>query len=214
MIWIDLEHKLPTDTDIPDWTPWTQQEWNEWLAESVRLRDQLVALETSGKREERNKLIDDNSGHWSKLKPWFETLSYGKCWFSETNNTFSHYDVEHFRPKKLAKNLDGANRDGYWWLAFDHMNCRLIGNVGNRKKGTWFPLASGSLIAKYGDANEESESKYLIDPIDQDDVSLITFDEEGKAVAVTTANDWERKRVEQTIKIVKLNAHGKLAERR
>ena len=31
MIFIDLEHKLPTDTDIPGWTPWTQVEWDSWL---------------------------------------------------------------------------------------------------------------------------------------------------------------------------------------
>jgi hypothetical protein len=149
MIWIDLEHKLPTDKDLPGWTPWTQGQWDGWIEESAELRDQLATLEKTGKRTERNELIDANSQHWCVLKPWFEKLSFGKCWFSETNDKFSHYDVEHFRPKKRAKALDGTPRDGYWWLAFDYMNYRLIGNVGNRKKGIWFPLGQGSLCSTY-----------------------------------------------------------------
>ena len=34
MIWIDLDHKRPTDTDIPGWTPWSKAKWDAWLAES------------------------------------------------------------------------------------------------------------------------------------------------------------------------------------
>ena len=34
MIWIDLESHLPTDTNIPGWTPWTAEQWQAWLAES------------------------------------------------------------------------------------------------------------------------------------------------------------------------------------
>ncbi len=78
-------------------------------------------------------------------KNWLLALSGGKCWFSEVRELYSHYDVEHFRPKKEAKGLDGADRDGYWWLAFDYMNFRVCGYVGNRKKGGWFPLQQGSL---------------------------------------------------------------------
>ena len=50
-------------------------------------------------------------------------------------------DVEHFRPKLEVKELyKEQNREGYWWLAFDYHNFRVCGNVGNRKKGGWFPL--------------------------------------------------------------------------
>ncbi len=87
---------------------------------------------------------------------------------------------EHFRPKKEAKALDGTIRDGYWWLAFDYMNFRVCGNVGNRKKGGWFPLQDGSLRSSYEKRCEESETGYLLDPIDIDDVKLLAFDEEGK----------------------------------
>ncbi|WP_395344690.1 hypothetical protein PN836_007975 [Ningiella sp. W23] len=214
MIFIDLEHKKPTDNDIPNWTPWTQAQWDTWLAKSNRLIEELAALEAAGQHEERNALIDSNSAHWGKLKEWLLALSGGKCWFSEVRELYSHYDVEHFRPKKEAKELDGTKRDGYWWLAFDYMNFRVCGNVGNRKKGGWFPLQNGSLLSTYAEPCEESEARYLLDPIDDDDVSLIAFDEEGKVIPYPGTSAWEQLRVEETVKRLKLNEHVPLTEER
>lgn len=214
MIWIELEHKLPTDTNIPNWTPWTQDQWNAWLAKSAQLVADLAELDAAGDRDARNALIDANSIHWGKLKLWLLALSDGKCWFSEVRELYSHYDVEHFRPKKQAKELDENERDGYWWLAFDYMNLRACGNVGNRKKGGWFPLQAGSLCSSYSNPCEESETRYLLDPIDPTDVSLLAFDEEGKVIAAPGASAWEQLRVEETVKRLKLNEHAPLAEER
>ena len=214
MIFIDLANKKPTDADIPGWTPWTAQQWKEWVEKSKRLVAEMAHLEAAGMRVERNKLIEDNSAHWGALKQWLLALSGGKCWFSEVRDLYSHYDVEHFRPKKEAKALDGAERDGYWWLAFDYMNFRVCGNVGNRKKGGWFPLHPGSLCSSYQNPCEESESPYLLDPIDDDDVSLIAFDEEGKVIPRPGTSEWEQERVKETIKRLKLNEHVPLAEAR
>ena len=169
---------------IPGWTPWNQARWKDWLAKSERLVSELAALEAAGRREERNALINANDAHWCELKPWLLALSSGKCWFSEVRDLFSHPEVEHFRPKTMAKSLDGIKRDGYWWLAFSYMNFRVCGNVGNRKKGIWFPLSNGSVCSTYANRCEESETHYLLDPIDASDVSLIAFDEEGKVIPV------------------------------
>jgi hypothetical protein len=89
-----------------------------------------------------------------------------------------------------------------------------MGNVGNRKKGTWFPLAPNSIRAAHGFNNEESESRYLIDPIDELDVSLIAFDDEGKIIPNPKSAKWDQERVEQTAKLLKLNDHQPLAEER
>jgi hypothetical protein len=214
MIFIDLANKKPTDTDIPNWAPWTSPQWNAWQAKSVQLVAEMETLEAAGKRNERNALIDANSAHWGKLKPWLEALSGGKCWFSEVRELYSHYDVEHFRPKKQAKSLDGIERDGYWWLAFDYTNFRLCGSVGNRKKGGWFPLRDGSLISTYKHRCEESEAIYLLDPVDATDVNLIAFDEEGKAIPAPNCSDWEKQRVDESVKRLKLNEHPPLPEAR
>lgn len=214
MIWIDLENKLPTDTDIPGWAPWTQAQWDAWLAKSKRLVGEMAAFDALGKLDERNALIDANSAHWGELKLWLLALSAGKCWFSEARELFSHYDVEHFRPKKEAKALDATVRDGYWWLAFDYMNFRACGNVGNRKKGGWFPLKNGSLRSTHAQPCEESESNYLLDPINNDDVDLIAFDEEGKVIPMPGISEWNQQRVKETVKRLKLNEHVPLAEAR
>jgi uncharacterized protein (TIGR02646 family) len=214
VIFIDLEHKKPTDEDIPGWVPWTQAQWGAWLAKSRQLVTDMAALEAAGKRDERNALIAANGAHWGALKEWMLALSGGKCWFSEVRELYSHYDVEHFRPKKEARALDGTERDGYWWLAFDYMNFRACGNVGNRKKGGWFPLKDGSLYSSYAAPCEESEARYLLDPIDDDDVSLIAFDEEGKVIPAPGTSNWEQERVNVTVKRLKLNEHAPLAEER
>ncbi len=214
MRWIDYEDKLPTDTDIPGWTPWTQDQWDEWLAISEKLKKELAALETAGKLEERNKLIDNNADHWGKLKEWLLALSDGKCWFSDVKELYSHYDVEHFRPKKEAKSINGEIRDGYWWLAFDYTNFRICGNVGNRKKGGWFPLRQGSLCSTYDNPCEESEEPYFLDPINQSDVNLIGFDEEGKFIPWPGSSEWDALRVKKTEERLKLNEHTRLSEER
>ncbi len=216
MRYIDFEGKTPADKDIPGWEPWTKEKWQEWIDKSAELRAELEKLDSAGKTEERNKFIDANSGHWGKLKPWLQALSMGKCWFSEVRELYSHYDVEYFRPKKEAKSLDGKVRDGYWWLAFDYTNFRICGTVGNRKKGGWFPLRDGSLCSTYKEQCEESETPYLLDPTDLDDVSLIAFNEEGNIVPAPDKDisDWERQRVEESIERLKLNKHVALTEAR
>ncbi|HEV2149941.1 MAG TPA: hypothetical protein VGR37_21265 [Longimicrobiaceae bacterium] len=214
MIWIRLKHKLPTDNDIPGWEPWTRERWDAWLAKSKRLLAELAAYDAAGDRDARNALIDDNSAHWGELKEWLLSLSAGKCWFSDVRDLFSHYDVEHFRPKKEAKARNGAKRDAYWWLAFDYTNFRICGNVGNRKKGAWFPLKLGSLCSTYAAPCEESEECYLLDPIEPGDVALVAFDEEGKVVPLPSASTWEHDRVVETVKRLKLNEHARLAEER
>ena len=214
MIWIDLESRLPTDTDIPGWTAWSAEKWTAWLQRSAGLVADLAALDAEGNRKERNELIDANSAHWSELKPWLLALSHGKCWFSEVRELYSHYDVEHFRPKKQAKSLDASERDGYWWLAFNYMNFRACGNVGNRKKGGWFPLRTGSMCSSYTARCEESEVAYLIDPIDEDDVKLLAFDEKGDVIPVPGCSEWDRERVAETVKRLKLNEHPALSDER
>lgn len=214
MIWIDFENKYPTDTNIPGWVPWSKLAWDKWQAKSKRLVWALSVLNRRGDIKKRNALIDKYSSHWGALKDWLLALSNGKCWFSEAKDIYSHYDVEHFRPKKEAKNAVDDERDGYWWLAFDYMNFRACGNVGNRKKGGWFPLQAGSQISSHDNRREEMEVCYLLDPVDIDDVKLIAFNEEGSVIPAPGATEWEKMRVTETVKRLKLNEHVALSEAR
>ena len=233
MRWIDFEGKKPTDA-FSGWLPWQEAAWHEWLTTSSSFLSQMRTLNDEAealmlndpdgaavKIAARNKIITDNGTHWGTLKPWLLALSHGKCWFSESKDYFSHYEVEHFRPKKESKddenpNVDGKTviRDGYWWRAFDYTNFRICGNVGNRKKGGWFPLKKGSPCSTFACRCEESEEPYLLDPTDPSDVDLIAFDDEGKVIVRPGCSAWETARVEISAKRMKLNEHEALTEAR
>ncbi len=164
----------------------------EWVKRADAL---LVQLKAAPDAAARNDLIDKNSAHWGELKQWLLSLSHGKCWFSEAKDCFSHWDVEHYRPKKSAKGVDAAADDGYWWLAFDWKNFRICGNAGNRKKGSYFPLREGCSRAKpFADLRYEQPT--LLDPSDDDDPVLLFFNLEGRAVPAPHVKDeWEGIRV-------------------
>lgn len=214
MIFIDLDNKLPTDADLPDVVRWNQADWGAWLAESGRLVGELAKLNAAGEVKERNELIDKHSGHWGKLKPWLLALSGGKCWFTEARDIASHLDVEHFRPKKAARSVKGPERDGYWWLAFDYTNFRIAGTVPNRKKGAWFPLRYGSPCSTYAKRCEGDEVPHFLDPTNAHDVTLLAFDEEGKAVPAPGVPRWDYVRAKRTVVRLKLTEHQALAEER
>ncbi len=230
---IDFKNKTPMDNDIPGWTPWSEDKWDQWLhvsaelhKEAAKLDAERATLEAAGdsqgaeaKRKERNDFISKKSAHWGKLKPWLFALSGGKCWFTETTNNGSHYDVEHFRPKAEARSFDGSIREGYWWLAFDYTNYRLAGGVPNTKKGGWFPLCDGSRCSTYTIRCEESEVPYLLDPIRAADPLLLAFDEEGNAIPAPSWDNsevaqWNHARAKESIKRYKLNDHDALPEQR
>lgn len=165
----------------------------------------LVRLQNAPDAVARNAIIDANPEVWGELKDWLLNLSHQKCWFSEAKDCFSHWDVEHYRPKKSAKDADGTVHDGYWWLAFDWQNLRICGNVGNRMKGTFFPLRAGCARCNpLGD--HRYEDPQLLDPADAHDPALLSFNMEGHAMpAAHITDDWERSRVEYSIERYKLD---------
>ncbi len=227
MRWIDFENKKPTDS-FEGWTPWTDERWQDWQQESACLVEKMEELDAEGKLlrsqgdkeganekfKARNKIIDDNSEHWGKLKEWLLALSHGKCWFSEVRDVYNHWHVEHFRPKKQAKNLDGSEREGYWWLAFKYSNFRICGSVGNAKKGGWFPLHGESVCSTFERRCEDSEAHYLIDPTKQCDISLLAFQEDGNVIPLSGLEEWETQRVEVSIERLRLNSYDRLPEAR
>lgn len=175
----------------------------KWLRKAKTL---TKLLEKTLDKAARNKIIEDNSSFWGEIKEWLEEFSHGKCWFSEARDTCSYWHVEHFRPKKAAKEPD---RDGYWWLAFNYLNYRLCGGVVNTKKGAYFPLKPGTSPASCPIDNCDDEACTLIDPIRKDDVDLITFSNGGIAVPAES-DGWRCERADKSIKRYKLNDHPPL----
>ena len=97
-----------------------------WIDKAAELSERLRLAPDA---EARNKIIDDNKEVWGELKEWLLSISHNKCWFSEAKDCFSHFDVEHYRPKKSARDADGTQHEGYWYHAFDWKNFRICGNA-------------------------------------------------------------------------------------
>jgi uncharacterized protein (TIGR02646 family) len=197
---------IPLDTPPPD------AEYAEWLKKANELLDELKAAPDE---EARHAIIDKNSEFWGKLKNWLLSLSDGRCWFSEAEDCFNYWHVEHFRPKKDCRELDGTKHSGYWWLAFDWTNFRICGSVGNSKKGTYFPLKDEAKRAQSPDDEVRYEAPLLLDPANPHDPDLIFFNMEGRAIPdPNIVDDWERTRVTYSIERCNLDYPGLMNKRK
>lgn len=163
----------------------------------------------------RHAIIDQNQGFWGGIRDDLLAWSFNKCWFSEAADCAAHWHVEHFRPKKSAKDESGKTVDaGYWWLAFDWRNYRLCGSVPNVSKGTYFPLREGCARAAPF-AELAYEDPLLLDPADPEDPGLLSFGPEGNPKVAPGIDDaWRRKRVEYSIRRLKLDSEPLTNRRR
>ena len=172
----------------------------------------LKNLQAAPDMDARKAIIDANSRIWGELKSWLLKLSHDKCWFFEVKDICSYPHVEHYRPKKIAKDEDGTAYEGYWWLAFDWRNFRICGSVPNTSKGTFFPLRTGcQRVSIAGDLRLEHPK--LLDPTDEDDPNLLSFDSTGDAIVAVNVQGWDKERVEYSVKRLKLD-HQPLVEKR
>jgi hypothetical protein len=175
----------------------------------------LQQLNDAADESARKRIIRDNEDVWKELLPWLRGITRGKCWFSEARGACQYWEVEHFRPKGAAKNLDGTRRpDGYWWLAFDWRNFRLSGGVTNRKKGYYFPLRAGTHIATPANRNIDDEDPYLLDPTKQEDPLLLTFNRNGDVNPTPGTSQWDTERTVVSIERYKLQKHEEFVEAR
>lgn len=158
---------------------------------------------------------------WNKFQPAMMALSNNKCWYTEAPAGNNDLSIEHFRPKNKAyysedfKDPNGniviTKPNGYWWKAYSWDNYRLTGTYSNirrsdrlnpdgvKGKGNFFPLDLKD-VGKI--ANDEEalgcEIPILLDPTVEEDVGLLTFDENGEAISAG-ANSYEHDRVLQSI---------------
>ncbi len=165
----------------------------------------LELLEAAATHDDRKAIIDQKRKVYHDFHDWLLQQSYGKCWFSDTESLFNHFDVEHYRPKKESKDLEGNTREGYWWLAFDWDNLRICGNVGNRMKGAYFPLNDETRAATAQARSQREEVPMLLDPTDQWDASVIKFNEKGEIVPSPEATSLDRDRLKLSVKRYKLD---------
>jgi hypothetical protein len=175
---------------------------------------------------QRKEFIGKKSHVWRAFARYLAKMSYGKCWYSESNDPQSFFDVDHFRPKKEAKRSESENDDGYPWLAFSWDNFRYSAGRSNRLstdeeteqvvgKGSWFPLLPESVKADWNNRCEKHEKALLLDPTVRTDVDLIAIDADGRACAsFICLGLTKQQRVVRSIGIYGLNLPNLMAARK
>lgn len=150
-------------------------------------------------------------------------MSYGKCWYSESDCVQSFKDVDHYRPKQQAKRSDTECDEGYPWLAFFRLSAQRSNQINRNEeteepvgKGSWFPLITGSPRATWADRCLSEERPVLIDPTSQNDVALIDINpEDGRAVPSLTCIGLEKRlRVERSLELYGLNLGNLISARK
>lgn len=159
---------------------------------------------------------------WKELSPYLARLRKDKCWYSESKNSGSDKDVEHFRPKgAVAEDLD---HEGYWWLAFDYQNYRYSCQWCNQRRvdtlngtdgGKWdhFPVGGGFRAQSEGD-NCDDEEIELLDPTDPHDWKLLTFRPDGQPIPAKASGTREYARAEVSIWLYHLDRKEFVDDRR
>jgi uncharacterized protein (TIGR02646 family) len=132
--------------------------------------------------------FDFDASVWQEAMPALVKVFHGKCAFCETDlSQVSFPDVEHFRPKRDALDLDGRTSPShYYWLAYDWHNLYPTCGVCSRNKRNLFPVlgsrgSPGSTVAEL----ERRESRLLLDPCIDSPEEHLVFDDEGRVASVT-----------------------------
>lgn len=146
----------------------------DWLDEAETLTEKL---KNAPDDKARIALIFANRKLWrdKRLLNWLTELHHRKCWYSEAKESVSPYHVDHFRPKGRAAQMDGVERPGYWWLAFNWKNYRLAGQLLNVKKRDRFPVQYPGVAQPETPVALEIEGHVLLDPL-KDEAWFISFE--------------------------------------
>ena len=174
-------------------------------------------LETLNTPTERREFIKKKSHIWRAFGKYLARMSYGKCWYSESPDPQSFFDVDHFRPKLEARRSDTEiDKPGYEWLAFSWDNFRYAANCANREsrndetgvvegKNSWFPLLVNSVKANWANRCELQEKPLLIDPCRKEEVKLVDVHDDGRIIPSKIAIGTKKIRVAQSGKYYGLN---------
>lgn len=186
MRYIDLENNPPPQ---------------DWLDRADNLTQQLI---DAPNKAARNIIIEANQNMWTELKDHLRNLSHNKCWYSESKNDSAHCHVDHFRPKGRAIDEYGADKGGYWWLAFEWSNYRYSAPVENIRKRDYFQVNANK--ANSPDDSLEMEDIRFLDPTDIEDPDKLAYTNEGLVTPKSTV-DTERNfiQAEYTIRRMNLN---------
>jgi hypothetical protein len=196
------------------------------IPEKLLLVAERAQIKLEGLPEsQRSAFIKRKSHIWRAFARYLAQMSYGKCWYSETLDPQSFFDVDHFRPKGEAIRAEGEKDTGYPWLAFNWENFRYAAQRSNREskdedtgvvvgKSSWFPLLQGSPKACWVNRCVAQEQPVLLDPTVRVDADLIDVNDDGMMCPSPICIGSGKERVQQSIERYGLNLPRLVAARK
>jgi energy-coupling factor transporter ATP-binding protein EcfA2 len=177
--------------------------------EAILLRQEAEAffLRTSSSRAQaRFDFQRIGTRIYPHVRRGFKDQLPAKCAYCET--PIENPDIEAFRPKQRATNLDGQVDDGhYWWLMFEWSNYLPACRQCNTLKGQRFPVRGPRAQVGAVGPSLEAEKRLLLDPRIDDPARVLLFLDDGRV----TSED-ERGRV--SIDVLGLNRESLVKARK
>ncbi len=172
-------------------------------------RRYFSSLDSSSKAQTRF-VFDESIYRATEVRKSLELLFRNKCAYCETPITTSDEgEVDHFRPKMRAIELNGVERPGYWWLAYEWSNMYLSCRACMQMKADRFPLEDSSSGGDplTTDPLLAAEKPLLLDPCGPEEPGVnLLFTERGQVFGAT-------RRGQITIQILRLNREPLVAAR-
>jgi uncharacterized protein (TIGR02646 family) len=145
------------------------------------------------------------SKFFPKIRDHLQNAFSSKCAYCES--LVERVDVENFRPKMGASNLDGrVDDDCYWWLVFEWSNYLAACRQCNAMKGSRFPIKGRRAKPWAVGPALDAEQRLLLDPCADDPTEILIFLEDGRVTS-------EDERGKTTIDILNLNRSSLVAAR-
>lgn len=186
-------------------------------ADRERLR--VASLLESSETHRAQLRITFDATIWKATYGDLQALFHGKCAFCETRLGPSGGDIDHFRPKQGARNLDAASGDHlhYAWLAYEWENLLIACVNCNRRskrgvpasgKADYFPIegSRAPLLASVAECRA-NEAALLVDPTFDQPSEHLQFGSDGTCRGVTP-------RGQVTVELLGLNADALVEARR
>lgn len=170
----------------------------QWQFARQRLREFFASMPLSPSQRIQYQPKFD-SLLWRKAESPLRTVFRDKCAYCEAAVRTSDGEVDHFRPKGGAVNLNGEKSpEHYWWLAYEWENLYLACRECVVAKGNKFPVKGRRAEIDTDWAEIELEKAILLDPCADEPEKHLVFSDEGIVTGAT-------ERGEVTIDILSLN---------
>lgn len=166
-------------------------------------RERVQLLLGSASPDHLNQLRVTFAGNlWEQARPALSNLFGNKCAYCESRLMPGVGNIEHFRPRQGAADLQRSRLQLYYsWLAYDWDNLLLVCPLCSRSKLNFFPtLGTRARIGATLQECRETENG-LIDPTFDNPSEHFRFSREGICVGVSA-------RGRLTIEVIGLNREG------